>query len=141
MKLLASLLALLLLFGCGAKNPDADRGAAQAETPPSLWTREDVPTWLSYDRMWIYSAHAETDDPALIAEIVAAIRALKVGERNDAAAEDYTDVLVFTFADGETLRLEFEDQTVVTDSGTRYAVDGLDALRTILDTLVEETNG
>ena len=140
MKFLASLLALLLLFGCGAKNADDGGAAAQPETPTALWTREDVPTGLSYDRMWIYSAHAETDDPDTLAEIVAAIRALKVGERNDAATEDYTDVLVFTFADGETLRLEFEAQNVVTDSGTRYAVDGLDALRAILDTLVGDAN-
>lgn len=140
MKFLASLLALLLLFGCGAKNAD-DGGAAQPETPPSLWTREDVPTGLSYDRMWAYSAQGRTDDPDTLAEIVAAIRALKVGERNDSAAEAFTDVLVFSFADGETLRLEFEERNVVTDGGTRYAVEGLDALRAILDTLVEEANG
>ena len=39
---------------------------------PVLWPSKDMPVSLKYDRMWIYSAHAETDDPDTISGIVEA---------------------------------------------------------------------
>ena len=140
MKLLASILALLLLFGCGAKNETPAPTEDPAIRPPAqLWTRTDAPTGMHYQRAWLYSATAETEDPETLAALVETIRALKVGARSTQVTEDYTDILTFTFADGGTLRLWFENQCVFTDDGTRWEVEALDRLRAILDGLVEET--
>ena len=140
MKLLASVLVLLLLLGCGAPAAAPAPTADPAARPPAqLWTRDDAPIALTYQRGRICSATAETEDPAVLAALVDAIRALRVGERSAQATEDYTDILDFTFADGGTLRLWFENQCVFTDDGTRWEVEGLDRLRAILDGLVGET--
>ena len=88
--------------------------------------------------MWEYSASAQTDDPDILAELVAAIQSLEIGEKSEWVTEDYTDILTFTFADGDALRLEFENQSWVTKNGERYEVEGLGRVRAILDELVGE---
>ena len=97
-----------------------------------------MPVSVEYSRMWEYSASAQTDDPAILAELVAAIRSLEIGEKSEWVTEDYTDILTFTFADGDALRLEFENQSWVTENGERYEVEGLGRVRAILDELVGE---
>ena len=132
---------LLLLTGC------AGRTAAPAETPAPtpvpegpapLWTREDMPVKVEYQRMWIYSACAETGDAEAIAALVGAVRALRPGAEDDTVTTDYTDILLFTFAGGETLRLEFENQNYVASDGTRYHTEGLQNLRDVLEALFGE---
>ena len=103
-----------------------------------IWTAAEQPVSIRYDRMWEYSDYAESKDPALIAEIVDAIRGLTVGEPTDYAVEDYTDLLTFAFPDGLTCRLEFEEQNWVTDDHARYHVEGLQRLRSLLDILMTE---
>ena len=103
-----------------------------------IWTAAEQPVSIRYDRMWEYSDYAESKDPALIAEIVDAIRGLTVGEPTDYAVEDYTDLLTFAFPDGSTCRLEFEEQNWVTDDHARYHVEGLQRLRSLLDILMTE---
>ena len=98
----------------------------------------ETPVSLRYDRMWIYSAYAETDDTAVIANIVAAVNSLTVGEPSDVFVTDYTDILTFTFADGKTLRMEFEENNWVKNGSERYHVDGLAPLRSLLDGLLDE---
>lgn len=104
----------------------------------SPWPITDTPVKLRYDRMWIYGAYAETEDAAIIADIIAAVNALKVGEPSDVFFTDYTDILTFTFADGTTLRLEFEEYNWAKSERERYHVDGLSPLRNLLDRLIEE---
>ena len=125
---------LLLLTGC------AGRTATPAPTPEpvpagpaTLWTREDTPVRVEYRRMWVYSACAETEDAEAIAALVGAVRALRPGAADDTVTMDYTDILVFHFADGETLELEFENQNYVAADGTRYHTEGLTGLRDTLD--------
>ncbi len=103
-----------------------------------LWPITEMPVSLRYDRMWIYSAYAETEDAAVIANIVAAVNALSVGDPSDVFVMDYTDILTFSFADGITLRLEFEENNWVKNDNERYHVDGLASLRGLLDGLIEE---
>ena len=93
---------------------------------------------LRYDRLWEYGEYCETTDAEQIEEIVAAIRALKVGAQSDVCVDDYTDILTFSFADGTTLTLEFEGQSWVKDTDTRYSVEGLSRLRNLLDEVLEE---
>ena len=108
------------------------------QTENTIWTAAEQPVSIRYDRMWEYSDYAESKDPALIAEIVDAVRGLTVGEPADYAVEDYTDLLTFAFPDGSTCRLEFEEQNWVTDDHARYHVEGLQRLRSLLDILMTE---
>ncbi len=109
------------------------------EHPESkIWTADELPVSLRYDRLWEYGEYCETTDAEQIEEIVAAIRALEVGAQSDVWVDDYTDILTFTFADGTTLTLEFEGQSWVTDTDTRYSVDGLSRLRNLLDEVLTE---
>ena len=103
-----------------------------------IWTADELPVSLRYDRLWEYGEYCETTDAEQIEEIVAAIRALKVGAQSDVCVDDYTDILTFSFADGTTLTLEFEGQSWVKDTDTRYSVEGLSRLRNLLDEVLEE---
>ena len=103
---------------------------------PILWPAKEMPVSLKYDRMWVYSAHAETEDPDTINRIVDAVSNLSVGEKADYVVEDYTDILLFTFPDGSTYRLEFEEDNWVTEGSGRLHVEGLTQLRALLDKLL-----
>ena len=149
-KLLITALTLLLLVGCSdqKKEPASITGDAPVTTAKddapmnektAIWTKDELPESADYYRMWMYSASAQTDDPAILAELAAAIQALEVGEKSEWVTEDYTDILTFTFADGDTLRLEFENQSWVTENDERYEVEGLERVRAILDGLMGET--
>ena len=59
-----------MLCGCAA----AAGGQTTAEETPVLWPETEMPAALKYDRMWIYSAQAETEDPEVIRDIVEAVR-------------------------------------------------------------------
>ena len=128
-------LVLALLSGCGGQRTEAAPGAPAVS---EVFTAEETPIRVRYDRMWAYSAFAESEDPALIAEIIAAVQALEVGAPTSMAVEDYTDILTFTFPDGTAGRLEFEEQNWVAEDNTRYHVEGLSRLRSILDGMLED---
>ena len=113
----------------------ASESAADGEGPV-LWPEKEMPVSLKYDRMWEYSAHAETEDPDTINRIVEAVRNLSVGEKADYIVEDFTDLLLFTFPDGSTYRLEFEEENWVTEGSGRLHVEGLSELRALLDKLL-----
>ena len=116
----------------------AGKTMESAEKIPVLWPETEMPAALKYDRMWIYSAYAETEDPETIRDIVEAVRNIKVQEKEGSRAEDYTDILLFTFRDGHTYRLEFEADSWLADDDTCLHVEGLSPLRTILDGLLEK---
>ena len=116
---------------------DAYDTVMQALEDTMIWTANELPVSVRYDRMWAYSANGKTDDPAVIAALVDAIKALKVGEETDKVVDDFTDLITFTFSDGTTRRLEFEEGMWVTDHG-RYRVQGMGAVRNILDGLISE---
>ena len=136
----AMILALLLLLtGCaGRRSAPAPTPEPVPAGPTTLWTREDMPVKAEYRRMWIYSAYAETEDAEKIAALVGAVRALRPGAADDTVTTDYTDILVFTFADGGTLELEFENQSYVAPDDTRYHTEGLKDLRGVLDGMFGE---
>ena len=116
----------------------ADKTMESAEKIPVLWPETEMPAALEYDRMWIYSAQAETEDPEVIRNIVEAVRNIRVQEKEGSRAEDYTDILLFTFRDGHTYRLEFEADSWLADDNTCLHVEGLSVLRTLLDGLLEK---
>ena len=134
--------------------PSAEAASSEAKTEESIsksqenedpgrlneiWVKEEMPESVRYDRQWVYSAYGETKDPEVLKELVDAVRALEIGEKSEWITEDYTDILTFTFADGDTLRLEFEDQCWVKADDERYEVTGLDQVRTILEAILPET--
>ena len=112
------------------------QGTTETAQPDEIWTRKDMPVSVRYDRLWVYSAYGETEDPEILKALVEAIRALEIGGESEWYTEDYTDILTFTFADGDTLRLEFENQSWVKTSNERYEVNGLDAVRAILEMIL-----
>ena len=119
----------------------AETGSAEIETDTSvLWPETELPVSLRYDRMWVYSAYVETGDPEVIRNIVDAVQALEVTGKEGSAVEDYTDLLLFTFADGHTRRLRFEEESWVTEEGRYLQMegDGLARLRKLLDELLGE---
>ncbi len=122
----------------------ADTGSSDTGEPDigssetnAIWTAEEMPVHVRYDRMWIYSDYAESTDQEIIGELVDIIKTLEVGEETGMVTEDYTDILTFTFEDGSSKRLEFEDQCWVAEDQKRYQVEGLSALRQLLDGLLE----
>ena len=130
---------LLLLTGCAGRTAAPAAAPEPVPAPPaSLWDREDMPVKVEYRRMWLYSAYAETEDAEAIAALVGAVRALTPGAADDTVTTDYTDVLVFRFAGGETVELEFENQSYVAADGTRYHTEGLKNLRDVLEALFGE---
>ena len=145
MKKLISVIILtsLLLCSCGGPgilNGKNDTSDTAEQLPNEIWTREDVPTGVRYDRMWVYSDYATTNDLLTINDLINGIKALKIVGVSDMMTTDYTDILTFTFADGTTERFEFENQCWV-DGETRYIVEGLDRIRTELDYMLREFGG
>ena len=65
-----------------------------------------------------------------------AVKDLSVGEKADYVVDDFTDLLLFTFPDGSTYRLEFEEENWVTEGSGRLHVEGLSQLRALLDKLL-----
>ena len=116
-------------------------GEIVTETPAvqAVWTASELPVRLRYDRMWEYGACFEITDAGLIEQVVAALKSLEVKGSTDVCVDDYTDILTFTFADGGVTRLEFEDQSWVTEANERLRVEGLSRLRSVLDAALEES--
>ncbi len=132
------LAAVLLISLCACGQPPEKPNAA--DTRPAagpIWTREDLPVRVVYERLWEYSAVGESEDPELLAALVAAVRALEPGQPSDTVVDDYTDRLCFFFADGTELRLVLEGDCWLTDDETRYELRGLDAVRALLDEILE----
>ena len=114
-------------------------GACAGTQEKPIAIRDDMPMKLAYQRMWEYSAYGESEDPAFIQTVLETIKQLQIGKETQMAADDYTDVIDFIYADGSRERYEFEAEWIVMDDGKRYEVIGsLSALRRLLDTLVEE---
>ena len=127
--------------GTEAEETGPETGSSETETDASaLWPETELPVSLRYDRMWVYSAYAETEDPEVIGGIVEAVQALEASGKEGSAVEDYTDLLLFTFADGHTRRLRFEEESWVTEEGRHLQMegDGLARLRRLLDELLGE---
>lgn len=143
MLLPCALLCALLLTGCASPPPSgagspAAASVSAAQEAPVLWPWTEEPVKVQYDRLWMYSARGESEDPELLGALTAAVESLKVGAPSEVCVEDYTDVLTFTFADGTLYRLEFEEQQWVTQDGERFTVEGLDRVRSVLDALLGE---
>ena len=114
-------------------------GTTERTRPDEIWTEEEMPVSVRYDRLWVYSTYGETEDPELIKELVEAVQALEINGESEWYTEDHTDILTFTFADGRKLRLEFENQSWVRTDNERYEVSGLDAVREILEMILPDT--
>ena len=137
--LLFLLTAILVLFtACSSGGQTAEETGPESPAPGEIWQASETPKSFRYDRMWFESAYAECDDQDMIEAVVDAIKDLKVGKATDMVTDDYTDILTFTFEDGSTVRLEFENQCWVTEDGTRYEVEGLKRLRDLLEQLIDD---
>ena len=75
-------------------------------------------------------SRATADSPKRATQFVS------VGEKADYVVDDFTDLLLFTFPDGSTYRLEFEEENWVTEGSGRLHVEGLSQLRALLDKLL-----
>ena len=133
-------LLLLVCTGCTAEKQAeiSEKPSATAQTTEitDIWTKDAVPVKMEYQRLYAYSASAETEDPQILGYLVQVLQTLEVGAENESVTDDYTDIMVFYFEDGDTLRIEFEHDNFVKD-GKRYYVEGINSVRAILDELVE----
>lgn len=121
------------LYEFGGINTWTGEIVTDAPAAPEIWPAAAMPVSLRYERRWVYSGDAEITEADTIREIVAAVRALQILGTTNAATDDQTDILTFTFADGAVTRLEFEGQAWVTEDGGRFGVEGLSRLRALLD--------
>ncbi|MBQ7058374.1 MAG: hypothetical protein IJM83_03610 [Firmicutes bacterium] len=101
-----------------------------------IWTAEEMPVRIQYDRYWEYGDYTVIEDTETIEAIVQVIKELRVGAKTNIMVDDFTDFLTFYFPDETSIRLEFEEQNWVKD-GERYHVDGLGPLREILNEVME----
>lgn len=130
-KLLSAACVLFLIIGCSAPQETVN-------DPTRLTIPEGMPVKVEYQRMWIYSAAGQSDDAEYISRLMTALKDIRVGEETDMAAEDYTDIIICTYADNRTVRYEFEADWIVNDDGSRNEiVSGLSEVRKILDELIE----
>lgn len=98
---------------------------------------------ITYQRMWEYSLIGETEDPEKIKEIMKAIDEVVVSnEKVDIAIDDYGDLIIIEFKDGEKKTYYYEENYYV-DQATNdhYKVSsGLRKLRAVLNELVSKEN-
>lgn len=129
--ILSFILTISLLAGCAGKTPTDDG--------KSIEVKEDIPVKLEYSRYWEYGAFGESEDPEYIKQVLKCISALEIGEETNQGAEDFTDILVFTYADGSTVTYEFEADWIVNEDGTRNMITGgdLSGLRTLLSEMLD----
>ncbi len=105
-----------------------------------ITVRRELPVKLEYDRMWIYGAYGESDDPEYIAKVTELIAAMELAEETDIVVEDYTDRITLVYADDTEVTYIFEEYNYVSEDGKRYIVNGdLSGLRTLLEELVKHT--
>ncbi len=128
MKRFILILGCILLCACSA-----------SDGTPAATDSTEMPVKLTYDRLWEYSAQGETEDPELIKAVLDAVSELKTGKETTMAVDDYTDIIVFTYADGGMIRYEFEDNILVDKDGKRYLVEGdLNRIRDMLEEVLDD---
>ena len=121
------LCALLLVSGC----------AGEKKEPDPLDMKEAVPVKMVYERRWEYYASAESEDKELISAVKEKIKSFRIGTKSDIYTEDFTDVIVFVYADGSEERFVFEGYNIVLEK-EEYEVEGdLGGLRTLLEKCFE----
>ena len=130
-KMMVLMMALLVLGACSTKKTKDDK------TP--IQSKEQAPVRMTYDRMWEYSAHAESEDSEYICEVLEMITSFKKGEETDIVTEDFTDIITFYYADDTSERFVFEENSLV-ENEKRYSVEGnLSGLRGLLEKCLEES--
>ena len=91
MLLPCALLCALLLTGCASPPPSSAGSPASvsaAQEAPVLWPWTEEPVKVQYDRLWMYSARGESEDPELLGALTAAVESLKVGAPSEVCVED-----------------------------------------------------
>ena len=123
---------LMPVYNCPAAEPEAaDNG---------IWTEEEKPVSVRYDRLDESYVSAESEDPEQIGSLIDAIRELKVGEQNEMETLDQGDYLTFTFEDGREVYLAFQGDNLVTEDNEQYSVEGLEKLHTIFNEMYDPEN-
>ena len=127
-----------LLCACGA-GKDPGGATAPAET---LKVRESDfnPSEIRYERGETAADRAKTTDRYTIDDLLEALGRLTVKEKTTVDADTPEEVIVLVAGDGEFERLVFRGEALLI--GTEfYRVEGLDALRPVLDQMMEQFGG
>ena len=98
----------------------------------------NMPVKVLYRRMWEYSLDVESEDRQIINDLLEKIDRIQLGEKTDMGIEDYTDLIVFEYPDGQTKQYRFAADLYVEDDKNRYLVlSGLQDVRSILNAMIE----
>ena len=123
--MIAGLSALLLLTACAA-----------AQKEKVLEISDETPVSVSYMRRYEYALDIESSDPDLIRDLTEKIGNITYGKESHMETIDYTDILVFTMADGSRNMYEFEADNIVIGRKRYEVTGGLKELRASLEEFV-----
>ena len=103
------------------------------------WSKQDKAFLRAISTLFHNMAVVYQDQGDYIKAMEYLWRALEIGERTNQGADDFTDILVFTYADGSTVTYEFEADWIVNEDGTRNMITGgdLSGLRTLLSEMLD----
>ena len=136
----AALCAVLLLLG--ACSPGADPGKTVAPQTQEIRVREsgDHPERIRYERGDSPADQAKTGDTYTIDDVLEALDDLTVREAVTVDADAEEDVIILVGADGSEERVVFRGGALL-KNGVYYRTDGFDALRKVLDKMMENFGG
>lgn len=127
-----------LLCACGAgKDPGGTSAPAE-----EMKVRESdfYPSEIRYERGETAADKAKTTDTYTIDDVLDALGQLTVKEKTTVDAGTPEEVIVLVAGDGEFERLVFRGEALLKDTEF-YRVEGLDALRPVLDKMMEQFGG
>ncbi|MBQ6065479.1 MAG: hypothetical protein IJK89_01535 [Clostridia bacterium] len=139
--------AVLLLFcACNSgQKADTEPASSSNGEAQELKVRESAerPVRVRYERLRNdrtpgenAAAKANTTDSYMIDDLLAAIDGLTIAEPTTVDADETPDVIFFLYEDGSEERAEFLGGALRRD-GTCYRTEGFDALRAVLDRMLE----
>lgn len=137
-------LCAVLLFLCACSSGgDPGKTAAPAGTgTQELRIREsdEYPASIRYERGETAEDRAKTGDRYTMDDVLEALDAMAVKEAVTPAADAAEEAIVFVYADGTEERVEFRGEALL-KNGAYYRLEGFEALRTVLDKMMENFGG
>lgn len=142
--LIVIFIAASTLSGCSPKNAAVDSSTKETSSMQndiqnvSLFEETfDTPTKVVYQRNHFYSAVFETEDPAIISDILSAFNKVTITSEVNTATDDYDDIITFVAADGSKYTVHFEYKYLLKND-KRYEITGYDEVMSVVSKFAPE---